>query len=352
MKVTNSDIASAGRSRLGAINILLIDADRELSLVLKKVLRSLGFGTVHHAKDGSAALDILRKNPVDLVITDWDMQPMSGIQFINHVRNDLGSPNQTIPIIMLTGRAKRANVETARDTGITEFLVKPFTAKTLRDRIVLVIDHPRDFVVTPNYKGPDRRRKAVPVDDTRDRREHERNEAIALMGDDPMRQMAEKDVFVIDADFAIRKKIGEDATIDELLSEDNVREAQKIITQSREAFLDWIKTDLSALEEAYRNINRETQQPDDINAIVNVILKIKGRSGTFGYDLASEIADSLYEICFDVLIIDTNRLQVIRKHIDALYVIFRSNIMGGGGIMGRDLIESLHLLSKHYKIID
>jgi DNA-binding response OmpR family regulator len=67
--------------------------------------------------------------------------------------------NTYIPIIMLTGKAERADVEAARDVGVTEFLVKPFSAKSLYERLVLVIENPRSFIISQTYVGPERRRR-------------------------------------------------------------------------------------------------------------------------------------------------------------------------------------------------
>ena len=125
MRVKGSYMAGFSKSRLSHIGILLIDPDRELSLIIKKVLKTLGFNTIHIARDGQSALNLMKKDVIDLVITDWDMTPMSGIEFIKNVRRSEDSPNPFVPIILLTGHAKRSHVETARDVGITEFMVKP-----------------------------------------------------------------------------------------------------------------------------------------------------------------------------------------------------------------------------------
>jgi len=95
---------------------------------------------------------------VDMIITDWRMSPMDGINFIKYLRTHEDSPNRFIPIIMLTGNVEREHVETARDVGINEFVIKPFSAKTLCDRITLLIDNPRSFIMTGQFIGPDRRR--------------------------------------------------------------------------------------------------------------------------------------------------------------------------------------------------
>src|SRR5690606_23036594 len=94
-----------------------------------------------------------------IVIADWMMKPMNGIAFTERVRTDKKSPNPYVPIILMTGFSERRRVIEARDAGVTEFLVKPFTARDLYKRIVQVIERPRQFVRAENFFGPDRRRK-------------------------------------------------------------------------------------------------------------------------------------------------------------------------------------------------
>ncbi len=348
MKVIGSKMAGTSTSRLNNINILLIDPDRELSTIIRRILRSLGFSTIHISKDGSSALQVMHKNVVDLVITDWEMSPMSGIDFIEYVRASEHSPNPFVPIIMLTGHARRRYVEKARDTGITEFMVKPFTAKQLCDRIIQVIDNPRHFIVSPAYKGPDRRRKVVPFDAAEDRREYDSHTNIMrYRKNDIEKARQEKDVFMVDADESIRDKIGGFITANELFSEENIQQAQRIIYESREDFLDWIVTDLEALETAYKRM--QVKDMDGMPLMSETTLRVKGRAGTFGYDLASKVADSLGEMCYAECISDDRYIQVVRKHIDSLYVIVQRNILGEGGAVGRDLMENLYYLSQKYK---
>ncbi len=335
MRVTGSSMAGFSPSRLSYISILLIDPDKELSLVLKKVLKALGFSTVHVVRDGSAALQLMLKETVDIIITDWDMTPMNGIEFLTRVRGSDHSPNTFVPIIMLTGYAKRSHVEVARDKGITEFMVKPFTTKTLCERIILVIDHPRNFVMSPSYRGPDRRRRMLELGKDADRRQSERVED-------------EENIFMLDVDYSLREKIGGPLTAAELFSEENIREAQRIINHSRGKFLEWVVGDLEDLERGYRRLEASPEE-GEIALFAGHALKMKGRAGTFGYDLASQVADSLCDITRGVDYADAKRLLAIRKHIDVLYVIFQRNILGGGGALGKDLMDSLEALSSRYK---
>ncbi len=146
-------------SRLSRVEVLLADPDAQIASLVKDVLRYVGFERIYIVPNGQEALNILQSQEIDLLITDWQMSPLDGPQLINFLRSSPESPNPYLPVIMLTGKAERRDVEIARDVGVTEFLVKPFSAKTLYERLVMVIENPRSFIISPRYHGPDRRRR-------------------------------------------------------------------------------------------------------------------------------------------------------------------------------------------------
>ncbi|HRJ12449.1 MAG TPA: response regulator, partial [Alphaproteobacteria bacterium] len=152
------------KPRLDNINILLADSDPQIARVVTLNLREMGFRRVEYVRDATEALAHITTKPVDILITEWLLEPMDGIELVRHLRLSRNSPNRSIPIIMLTGKGEYVDVTTARDVGITEFLVKPFTVQTLFDRLEHLVDHPRPFILSENFAGPDRRRKGAPPD--------------------------------------------------------------------------------------------------------------------------------------------------------------------------------------------
>jgi CheY-like chemotaxis protein len=145
-------------SSLQALQVLLVDDNQHMRAITSAVLQSAGVTKVREAADGAAALEILRELSVDLAIVDFNMFPLDGVEFTRLVRNSPNTPNPYLPIIMMTGHAEKSRVYEARDAGVTEFVVKPITAKAILDRVQAVIFHPRPFVRTEAYFGPDRRR--------------------------------------------------------------------------------------------------------------------------------------------------------------------------------------------------
>lgn len=144
---------------LATIRILIVDDEVVLRTLLKDALNRLGFADCTTMEGGNDALSIIKRQPFDLLITDWQMAKGDGVSLVRNVRALTQHPNQRIPVLMLTGRALRDDIQQARDAGITEFLSKPFTMNDLCKRIMMIVDKPRDFVLAPNFKGPDRRRR-------------------------------------------------------------------------------------------------------------------------------------------------------------------------------------------------
>ena len=147
---------------LAAIQVLLVDDNPHMLTIASAVLKSAGIRKVLEARDGATGLAMLRDHAVDLAIVDYNMFPLDGVEFTRLVRNSPDSANPYLPIIMMTGHSGKQRVYEARDAGVTEFIVKPITAKAILDRIQSVIWKPRPFVKTEGYFGPDRRRVAPP----------------------------------------------------------------------------------------------------------------------------------------------------------------------------------------------
>lgn len=134
-----------------------------MRVLLTEILRAIGVVHIHEGADGAEGLQQLRNHPIDIVMTDLSMQPLDGIDFVRLLRNAQDSPNQMVPVIMITGHSTMRRVAEARDAGVNEFLAKPLTARGVLERLNRIVEHPRPFVRTQDYFGPDRRRRADPA---------------------------------------------------------------------------------------------------------------------------------------------------------------------------------------------
>lgn len=141
------------------ITVLVVESTRAMFDLTRSVLQAFGVNQVYSAYGADEGFETFcRVNP-DLVIIDWLEDPANGLELTRRIRTDPKSPNPFMPIIMMTGYSQKKRVLQARDSGITEFIVKPFTAKALYQKIEQLVERPRHFVSSENYFGPDRRRK-------------------------------------------------------------------------------------------------------------------------------------------------------------------------------------------------
>ena len=148
--------------RFEKLRVLVIEDTIPMRKLIVAVLGVLGVKKIVQASNGEQAYQKLKNSQIDMVITDWLMEPVDGIELTKQIRMSDDSPNRFIPIIMITGYSALKRVEDARDAGVTEFLVKPFTAHDIGKRIAYTINKPRDFIDCKTFFGPDRRRLIIP----------------------------------------------------------------------------------------------------------------------------------------------------------------------------------------------
>lgn len=122
--------------------ILVVDDFSTMRRIIKNLLRDLGFTNVDEADDGKTALPILKQGRIDFLITDWNMPGMTGIDLIREVRAD---PNLAhIPVLMVTAEAKREQIIAAAQAGVNGYVVKPFTAAVLKEKIDKIFERIQD----------------------------------------------------------------------------------------------------------------------------------------------------------------------------------------------------------------
>lgn len=145
-----------------SLRFLVCDDNPHMRRILRTLLHSFGAREVHEAENGATALEIYHHSLPDIVLTDWSMPVLDGLELTQSIRQPDAKGNPYVPIIMLTGHSEKRRVTIARDAGVTEFLAKPISAKALYHRIISVAVNPRPFIKTKTYFGPDRRRSTNP----------------------------------------------------------------------------------------------------------------------------------------------------------------------------------------------
>ncbi len=115
------------------MKILIVDDFSTMRRIIKNLLRDLGFNNTSEADDGNTALPMLQNGSFDFLVTDWNMPGMQGIDLLRAVRSDPGLAR--LPVLMVTAEAKRDQIVEAAQAGVNGYIVKPFTAVTLKEKI-------------------------------------------------------------------------------------------------------------------------------------------------------------------------------------------------------------------------
>lgn len=150
-----------------SLKVLVVDDSKYMRTVFREFLNALGVkrGMITECSNGEDALEVFHIFSPDLVITDYLMEPVDGLELTRKIRRDENEIASFTPIILCTGYTEPDRVVEARDAGVHEVLAKPITAETLYARIRNIVEHPRGFERSDDYIGPDRRRRTEEVED-------------------------------------------------------------------------------------------------------------------------------------------------------------------------------------------
>lgn len=119
------------------MRVLIVDDYKTMLRIISNLLKQIGFTNIDEASDGATALQMLREADYGLIISDWNMEPMTGLQLLKEVRAD--ETLKSIPFIMVTAESKTENVVAAKQAGVNNYIVKPFNAETLKRKLIAVL---------------------------------------------------------------------------------------------------------------------------------------------------------------------------------------------------------------------
>ncbi len=141
------------------LRVMVIDDQEYMRTVMYSILRSLEIGRVQAYADAVAAYAAMKDFGPNLILTDWEMKPVDGLQLVRRIRMAKDGPDRHVPIVMVTGHNHVDKVMRARNAGANDFLIKPLAARSVYLRIRATMEKPRPFVTSETYFGPDRRRR-------------------------------------------------------------------------------------------------------------------------------------------------------------------------------------------------
>ncbi len=120
------------------MKVLVVDDFATMRRIIKDVLKQIGFTNIAEADDGTTALAVLKKQKIDFILADWNMPKMSGLELLKAVRGDASLKDT--PFLMVTAEAQKEKVLQAVQVGVTNYIVKPFTADTFKEKLTKILD--------------------------------------------------------------------------------------------------------------------------------------------------------------------------------------------------------------------
>ncbi|MEO5338484.1 MAG: response regulator [Magnetospirillum sp. WYHS-4] len=162
------------------VKILIVDGNKHMRHLLKQILHVFAVRNLREADDALTGFKEFKEFKPDIVLTEWELTPMDGADFVRMIRRAEDSPNPMASIIMITAYTEATVVATARDCGINEFLAKPISPNRLYRRIAALIDRPRPFIRSKTYVGPCRHRRKIDDYDGPRRRESDADDIFVI----------------------------------------------------------------------------------------------------------------------------------------------------------------------------
>ncbi len=345
------------------ICIMVVDDNTFMCNLLVNTIKTFGIENTLAEPDCASAIKRLKLSKtdpiragigtIDMIISDYRMEGVDGNLFLHWIRTNRDVPDRFVPFILVSGAADKFVVEQARDTGVTEFLAKPFSAQSVADRILAVVNSPRQYVLAPGYFGPDRRR--ADFDHPEERRKTRESEIQIVKPESNVRTLRE-DVQTIyfRPNNRIREKLGpgarESIQFDPLI----IEAAQERIKRLVGDYADWVKRYVSSMADSLTSLDIGGW-PEEGNAmhianINRIAHELRGQSGTFDYQLITSFGKSLYQITMDTEMKITEDIhKLIAAHIDAIRNVFLNRITGDGGEVGKALLHEIENAVQKYR---
>ncbi|RMB08979.1 response regulator [Eilatimonas milleporae] len=173
------------------VSVLLAEDSPFIRSLLVNSLKVLGVGNVYAVEDGGDAIHFMNRvknepmrvgvQSIDIIMSNWDMHPVDGMMLLRWVRRHKDSVDRFVPFVLITSYTEPERVLEARELGVTEILAKPFTVNNIAEKLISIIERPRQFVHTKDYFGPDRRRRKVPHDGPERRKLTDKSEGVEII---------------------------------------------------------------------------------------------------------------------------------------------------------------------------
>ncbi len=343
------------------LTAMVVDDNAFVRQLLESTVKDFAIRSIVGETDGATAIERLKLSKidpaeagigtVDIILSDYVMPAVDGMLFLRWLRTDDKVPDRFVPFIMISGAADKEVVERARDCGVTEFLAKPFSARAVADRLLHVINQPRQFVLAQGYFGPDRRRLERPVEV--ERRSGDMSGVQVVRGPSNDKTLRE-DVRAIHFKLSnrLRDKLGAYklkgvVEFDPALIEAAQARIQALVGD----YSSWVEQYIAEMSEAHGDLESgDGPSAKHLAKINSIAHELRGQGGIFDYPLTTDLGKSLYRATEDTsAVVTQNKLKLIGAHIDAIRTVFKNRIKGDGGEIGLALLSEIEAAVKRYR---
>jgi CheY-like chemotaxis protein len=335
------------------LSVLIVEESKFVAAMLSEILREFRVGSVQVAREGSEAVGILRsigRNKeaaavlaIDVVIADYALLGVDGPMLLRWIRQRPDSPDRFLPLIMLSAAADNRKVQECRDLGVSEFLVKPFSVKAVAEHLLGIVDHPRPFLHTHDYFGPDRRRQSRSAPGLERRVATKDDIELVYSGKRTRPENSRAKAFLYQLPNRLREKIAGGKRGPLVIDPAILEGAERQLDRLEGDYSEWVKGSLQRLYRAYHLAAAEElgTRAATIAGMNRIALELRGQGSTFGYPLITEFAKSLYECTENAKLVDDTLLHFIKDHIDGITVVIRDRMKGMAGEVGTALVAGL-----------
>ncbi len=300
------------------ITVLIVEDDEAQLVALKHMVYDFGVNSVLTAFDVEDGVCQLRHKPVQLVISDYALKPLNGIDLVRRLRHGEGGIDPAIPIIMVTSEDERARVEAASDIGVNGFIDKPVSPSSLYSHMLSVTTKTLEFIHTQYYLGPDRRQKPRGV--------------IGM----------KEGIYDLQA-------AGGDRVVVEWSMVKSAMAEQPKTTDS--PFIQSAHDDIEAIIRALDDAMREpAQRRQAMRSISSLAGFIRDQGRTANYPLMSSIAESLHNVCCREPGQGADQFVIVKSHITAMAAFISDKIDGHDRAMGSAILDLLRNSARQQNI--
>ena len=329
-------------------SVLVADENPSSRALLVSTLQDIGVGVVSSVANGAAAIEHLRHSnhsvlnsntpPVDLLITEWEMEPVGGMMLLNWVRHHADSPDRFLRTMIMSGDLDSEKVERARGSGANAVFAKPFSINSLRKHVLNVMGANPAFFKSKIYFGPDRRRHATEV--VLEERRRIKKPYIEQLG-----KGADPNVGCFDLPHYLAE-VALGRMRDQIDTQEKFQ-AHHLLAPHSQTYAEWVLGDVEVLRLAYRLSDQNAEMRGrNISLMTNLVNRLELEGTLMGYPLISAFARTLAR----AIKVDIRNWAQTREIFDAaingLDIVVRQNIRGDGGALGQELSVQLRKLDK------